>query len=578
MSSDRRPNKIASILRLPLVSKNLAGTLRQPTYMAIAASLGLHGVVGVGFALVSPNGLGDSQLATRIVETNLVELTPEEISRLPVVSTLPVGRLPAANSNALSAGTLPSLSGLPRSSSENSSLEVPPGFVPPLGYSSSESTDGMGSYLNPRASNDFSSVERDDLRGSNVFSGGLSPEELQDLIDRASISLGHRPARSTEPEADDSEFDPTNLQPQGKDKRKQLPDAENEEDSETDNLGTEDETIGSTDSPNDPDSEAPIYYVLGGLPAIVPLETVRGEYPVAVQVDADGQIVGWELLADSDNPFLIKTIEQNFALGFPSTGREEVYQFAVVFDDNSPRLNEGGSEQEELLQIVASSDSESETAPNAEPQILALDPISYSIADLSLSPEELSKLSGEAIVDIVITPDGAADPQLVLSTGNDRLDAIALERARAWVEQKFAPDSPTPRLTIPFELIELDGNIETPPQTPTPEETEETIEEKPIPPQTPAPEPLEPEQPDLEVIEPEVPEPEVPQEKIPPSSPTPTPGEKRPPQAPSEPDTRSEGLPELPPEGPTQPSPPEAPLPIEKEPLSNSSKATKIKP
>ena len=579
MSSDRRPNKIASILRLPLVSKNLAGTLRQPTYMAIAASLGLHGVVGVGFALVSPNGLGDSQLATRIVETNLVELTPEEISRLPVVSTLPVGRLPAANSNALSAGTLPSLSGLPPSSSENSGnsgLGLPPGPPPPLG--SSEPTYGTGSFFSSGDGGYSAYSAYSDNSGSDYDAGDegsqdyLSLQELQAYyawLD--SIARGYDSGHNNAPTTDDSELNRKKINLQDEDDRKKLPDEENDEIADGEEIVEENEPI-LANSPELLEGETRVVQGIR-LPMAFSQE-LEGQIPVQVVVDEQG-ILSDLRFADGLNNQILELVLLPSIQGilFPSTGSEAVYPVVVLFDENSPTLNEAGSAKQpqtslENLQVLAP-----DAATDAETQILTLDPIFYPAADLSISPEEVPD---SATIEIVVTPEGGMEPQLVASTGDEFLDVIVLDRALAWaIEQKLDLNTPnTHQVTIPLEFdVKLDDEIDTSPETATPEPTEETIEEKPIPPQTPAPEPLEPEQPDLEV-----PEPEPAQEKIPPSSPTPTPREKRPPQDPSEPDNSSESLPELLPQEPTQSLPPEAPLPIEKEPLSNSSKATKIKP
>ena len=601
MSSDRRPNKIASILRLPLVSKNLAGTLRQPTYMAIAASLGLHGVVGVGFALVSPNGLGDSPLATRMVETNLVELTPEEISRLPVVSTLPVGRLPSANSNALSAGTLPSLSGLPPSSSGNSGnsgLGLPPGPPPPLG--ASEPTYGAGSF--------FSSGDG----GYSAYSGYtynsgldydssyddsqdyLSTEELQALIDlQAALVGGYGSGHNNDPTTDDLELNRKKINLQDEDDRKKLPNEDSNDLVDGEEIVNENEPILA----NSPEvAEGEIRVVRGIRLPMAFSQELEGQIPVQVVVDEQGIPLDLRFPDGSQNQILELVLLPSIqGILFPSTGSEAVYPVVVLFDENSPTLNEAGSAKQpqtnfEDLQLQAL---EPDEATDVEPQILTLEPIFYPAADLSISPEEVPET---ATIEIVVTPEGGMEPQLVASTGDEFLDVIVLDRALAWaIEQKLDLNTPnTHQVTIPLELdVKLDDSSDTSPETATPEPTEETIEDKPIPPQTPAPEPLEPEvvdpevvepevvEPEVvepEVVEPEVPEPEPPQEKIPPASPTPTLREKRPPQAPSEPESRSEGLPQLPPEEPARSSPPEAPLLIEKEPLSNSSKATKIKP
>ncbi|MDY6936775.1 MAG: hypothetical protein SWY16_03830 [Cyanobacteriota bacterium] len=521
MSSADRPNKIASILRLPLVSKKLAGTLRQPTYAAIAASLGLHGVVGVGFALVSPNGLGNSPGSTRMVETNLVELTPEEVRRLPSPSTIPVRRLPP-NSNMV--GNLPSLNGPRTSRSSRSSTNSGDGLPPsPLGYffgsnapSGEGTSESQGSVSTGDSGIDYSYVP------DNFY----PPDDWSYLF-------GHQNNFYADDELspDDLESDRQKEKLQVAEDPKKLPGVG--ENPDTENSSEESQAASGSETENSP-TDPVILAVLGGIPPTVSLDAIRGEYPVIVRVDADGNAIEWELLEGADNAILQKAIELNLAMGFPAQDGEQVYQFVLVFDENSSMLNAQGSEEQQQLEIedLASAD----TQPDTEIEIAVLEPHFYAAADLGLSPEELSVLASEAVVEITVTPEGTI-PQLVVTTGSDRLDGIALERARVWAEQKLTPDSPTQQVTIPFELTAPNPNIETLPETPTPEDIpSEGNTEKPVPPQSPAP---------------ELPEPEFSPQPTPPSN-SPGPNPKKPPaQNPSqglspEQSSSSENLPAFP--------------------------------
>ncbi|MBE9040837.1 hypothetical protein IQ235_08600 [Oscillatoriales cyanobacterium LEGE 11467] len=567
MSSAPRPNKIASLLRLPLVSKNFAGTLRQPTYMAIAASLGLHGVVGVGFAVVSPNGLGNSPLATRMVETNLVELTPAEISRLPVVSTLPVGRLPSPNSNTLSAGTLPSLSGLPPSSSGtlgNSGQGLPPGPPPPLG--SSEPTYSSGTFFGSRSSGsseDYSSGYNLGY-GSGYSSGDTSSQSSLSLAElQAWIDLQARREIERRLEQDDPNF-LKKPQLQDEDDPKAIPNEENEEIADG-------EEISEKENPNIANSsefsEGEIRFVQGIRLPGASSQQLEGQIPVEAVVDDRGNLLDLRFPDGSENQvrelLLVASIQD---ILFPSTGSEAVYPLVVVFNENSPTLNALGSGEQPQIDFEDLQALDPDSEPNTESQIFALAPISYSVADLSIPPGEVPD---SIIVDIVVVPDGGIETQLVTSTGDPFLDEIALDRALALaIEQKLALDtSNTHQVTIPFELdVELDDNIETPPEAPILEPTDpEDSTEKPLPPQSPAPDPLEP---------------ELPQEDILPSPPNPVNTPKKPPlQNPSEAENESDSrLPELPADKPTQSSTSDERLPIEKERLPYSSKATKKEP
>ncbi|MEB3831579.1 hypothetical protein LKK83_29295, partial [Phormidium sp. CCY1219] len=93
-----------------LPKKNLLHTLSQPTVVAILASVGLHGVVGISWDRLPMT----SNQANPWTTVDLVELTPEELSRLPNVSGTP-GNLPGdptqpnSSSTSLALGALPEL-------------------------------------------------------------------------------------------------------------------------------------------------------------------------------------------------------------------------------------------------------------------------------------------------------------------------------------------------------------------------------------------------------------------------------------------------------------------------------------
>lgn len=74
-----------SKLPLPAIPPSLRGTLSQPASIAMAASVGIHGLLFVLLPMLPSNSFEPSDNEQRTVD--LVELTPDELSRLPDLST-----------------------------------------------------------------------------------------------------------------------------------------------------------------------------------------------------------------------------------------------------------------------------------------------------------------------------------------------------------------------------------------------------------------------------------------------------------------------------------------------------------
>ncbi len=91
--------------------QNLLSLLRQPTGLAVVASLGLHGLVWAS----SPFLKFDDSTATGPLTVGVVKLTPEELSRLPqdAASQFNSTLTPLTPDNSGLAGTLPPIPALP---------------------------------------------------------------------------------------------------------------------------------------------------------------------------------------------------------------------------------------------------------------------------------------------------------------------------------------------------------------------------------------------------------------------------------------------------------------------------------
>lgn len=497
---------VAPTSRLPSGPQRLLKALYNPTYLAILASVGLHGLAVASLPVVTPIITGGIAKPQGPIETNIVQLTPAEAAR--VRSAFPAPRTTAQppafpyfnNSNSQSSTSPPPLSGGPSKSTRtgpdwasilggNSSSADSEIYGDSSGYDSDEYTRESDS-----TGNEYYNYSGDDYTSDGGYA--YNPDDYVNIEDF--VNSPPPPPNNTDNTDKTPAKQPQNRQAANNGKK---PDdrPENREVANAD---------GTRDDRNIPDNN---WISLGTTVGVRgpqdPWQKLEGDFPIVFNVKPDGTIqqgfikpdgtVQWNAL--SDDPLVQVALEETLAQRGVSVSRPGEYILTVVYPplESDPNTN------------VAEGDPDP-TPPTKDPDLVALQEDYPDYESLVYDPIEISaEVSTQAKVAIRVDAEGNAEPIVVQSTGTPELDERAIEEA-------FAQFDPSQGGTI--QTFEIQFN--------TPEDLQPQPE-KPTPPQTSEPAPADPSPEPSEESTPES-DPEL-EDKVPPQTPIePEAGEEEP--------------------------------------------------
>jgi hypothetical protein len=494
MSSAQELKTPADRISLPpiaqtVIAKNLVGLFCQPTMIAIAASVGLHGIAVAAIPILSPIFTGQ-QLSTPI-ETNLLELNAAERARLPRFSTpvLTVPSLTPPGASALnpskkgsSSGNPSPLSGLQQAGSKSGLFGTPFGSSSEVAQSTADGSGNTGNFYGG-VNGGLGETEyyyMDGSRGNPAsgygysygygygYDGGTSTAYIPNGEDQAEVEGGKERekvqirTRSQTPPNGKPATSP-GQQPN------QNPTADNNPD------------LVAAAIP----AEQGFLQVQGTRPPMLQ-DFLRGNYRVEVRVDAQGNVMSF-------NPTGNSVVDQAIAadlegMTFTPTGSDQIYNLAIVYDANSPTTYADGTQRNPTTEVPVTAAVEPTedsgfgefvaTNRTTYPNLQAIDTVTPILISAPAVPVS------DAIVGVVTDVDGTIiEIRLLQSSGDRRLDEVAIERVSS-LSGGYPPTS-NPTVYQQAVQFEVEGAPDVKPTPTDSEEGVEAIEE--ITPVTPAP-------------------------------------------------------------------------------------------
>ncbi len=455
------------------VVKTWVSLLCQPTTIAIAASVGLHGIAVAAIPVLSPIFTGQ-QLSTPI-ETNLLELNATEMARLPRFNTpaltlpslMPPGASALNPSKKGASSTNPSpLSGLQQAGSKGGIFGFPLGASSDVAQSASDGSgqqgnfyggvngglseteyyymDGYGGYDNAASGAGYS-YGYDGSTTSTYITGG---NEVAATDSKDKVKITRSPNPPNKPSANET--------PQP---------------NQTPAPNSNPEVAARSIPP-----ERGFLQVSGTRPPMLQ-DFLRGTYPIQVRVDGNGNIIDFN---PTGNSVVDKAIEADLeGMTFAGTGSELTYNLAIVYDENSPTTYADGTRRSPTTEVPVTAGVEPTTdsgfgefvATNRTtyPNLQAIDTVApILISDVDTQTATVS----DAIVGVVTDIDGnILDFQLLQSSGDSRLDELAIERVSS-LSGGYPPTS-NPTVYQQAVQFEVEG---APDVKPTPTDVEEGVE------------------------------------------------------------------------------------------------------
>jgi hypothetical protein len=468
------------------IAKRFVSLFCQPTTIAIAASVGLHGIAVAAIPILSPIFIGQ-QLSTPI-ETNLLELNAAERARLPRFSTptLTIPSLVPPGASALNpskkgnSSVNPSpLSGLQQAGSKGGIFGLPLGTSFDMAQSASDGSGNTGNfyggvnggqgateyYYMDGSGGTASGYGYDDGTSTVYFSGDENP------VDGAG---GKGPVNITTPPNSPGKKPAVNPNQAPNPTPNPAPDSNAE--------------LAAAAIPPD----RGFLQVQGTRPPMLQ-NILRGTYSVEVRVDGDGNIIGFQ---PTGNSIVDKAIAADLeGMTFLPTGSDRIYNLAIVYDANSPNTYADGTQRNPTSEVPVTA--AVEPTDNREfgefvatnratyPNLQAID----TVAPILIGNVEAPGAVSDAIVGVVTDVDGnIIDFQLLQSSGDPRLDELAIER----VSNLSGGYPPTSNPTVYQQAVqfEVEGAPDVKPTPTNPEEGVAPIEE--ITPDTPGEAPVTP--------------------------------------------------------------------------------------
>ncbi|HIK30258.1 MAG TPA: energy transducer TonB [Oscillatoriales cyanobacterium M59_W2019_021] len=496
---------VAPTSRSPSGPQRLFKALYNPTYLAILASVGLHGLAVASLPVVTPIITGGVAKPQGPIETNIVQLTPAEAAR--VRSAFPAPRTTAqppafpyfnnsnSNSNSSSSFAPPPLSG------DLSKSRTRPDWASILGGNSS-SADSSTSGGSSRTSSNWDTGESDatgneyyDYSGNDYTSGGgyaYNPDDYVNIEDF--VNSPPPPPEETETPDKKKVTQPQNRQA-----------ANNDENSENREVANANSTRNNSSENPEMVSANPIDLgtILGLRTGQGPIQDLEGNYPVEIVRLPNGE-TKWVPL---DNPVVNAALTYTFDKLRPPIPQEPgTYRLTVEYSppESDPNTN-------------VAEDDPNPTSPTDDPEAIALaEEFQDTYPALPIVPAPAIEIPYEAalapdagnrarVAGIFDADGNLVDVQLLESTGDEYLDELALNSAKVG----FMPVSQATLQTIDV-VFDLSGSEELPTEKPTPQQTPAPAPAAPNP--KPAPEPSEESAPESE------PEPEW-GDKVPPKTP-----------------------------------------------------------
>jgi hypothetical protein len=479
MSSADSPQPISPTPRVPSGPVRLVKALYNPTYLAILASVGIHGLAVASLPIVGPMVSGGQQTPQGPRETKILKLTPAEANRLrsafpaPKTTVLPPG-LPSFNPNSTSSQSF---------------------SPPPLSGDLSQSKSGRGwaSIFGGNPSSETSEAADDSSRVASTWyngeSEGTSGESYDDSGESGAATrngyyyppegypdfsgrVGSPPPFNDRATTDQTPAKPRLDQQAANNGRKPNTPAQNRD---TGN------TQGNDNNPDSPDAELAALVNsatdLGLIPGMrtgqTAFQALEGTYPGLVVRNPDGTVSFAYLGNDSIVEAAIQYTLQKNPSAIPLEPGSYRYDFVY------------GSPESETTSDVAEDNPTSPTEIASDnPGLLALQAAYPDYETLPFQPIELSsEVSATAQVAVTIDAEGNPKPILIQPTGNPDLDQRALEEAQSLLDrssvgtiQTFeiqfgSPDTAQPETETPK------PQLSPPPLSPNPETTPEASEE-----------------------------------------------------------------------------------------------------
>jgi hypothetical protein len=472
MSSADSPQPISPTPRVPSGPVRLVKALYNPTYLAILASVGIHGLAVASLPVVGSMVSGGQQTPLGPRETKILKLTPAEANRLrsafpaPKTTVLPPG-LPSFNPNST---TSPSFSPPPLSG-DLSQSKSGRGWASIFGGNPSSQTSEAADDSSRVASTWYTGESEGTSGGSYDDSGESGaatrngyyypPEGYPDFSGR----VGSPPPFNDRATTDRTPVKPRLDRQAANNGRKPNTPAQNREPANADETGN---------NTNSPESNA---IAIGTIPGMrtgqSAIQNLEGNYQVRIVVDPNGS-AGWELL--EDNKLAEGAIEYTFNKMPPSVPLEPgEYILTVAYSAPESETTSDVAEDNPTSPTEIASDN---------PELLALQEANPDYETLPFQPIELpSEVSATAQVAVTIDAEGNPKPILIQPTGNPDLDQRALEEAQSLLDrssvgtiQTFeiqfgSPDTAQPETETPK------PQPSPPPLSPNPETTPEASEE-----------------------------------------------------------------------------------------------------
>jgi hypothetical protein len=481
MSSADPLQTVAPVSRTPSGPVRLFKALYNPMYLAIVASVALHGLAVASLPVIGPMVSGGQQTPQGPRETKILKLTPAEAARLssafppPKTTVLPPG-LPSFNPNSNTATSFspPPLSGdLSQSKSGQSWASIFGGNPSTESTESPQTSDGSSRVASSwyTGESDGASGESYDYSGESYAATGNSYSYPPSGVDF------YRWVGSPPPANETATPDKTPAKPRIDHKvanngRTPNPPAQNPGTANAD---------GTRNNTNSPESNA---IALGMIPGLrtgqSAIQDLEGNYPVLVVVKPDGS-VGWGLL--EDDKLAEGAIDYTFKKNPPSIPSEPgnyilTVTYAAPGSETTP---------DEIATVEPTAPEE---MPTDNSELLALQEANPDYEMLESEPIEIfSEESAKAIVAFVVNAEGTETVELLQSTGNPQLDQRAIEEAYANREaaseqtiQTFeiqfnTPETSQPETEKPAPQPAPTLVTPNPKPKPTPESTSEPIPE-----------------------------------------------------------------------------------------------------
>jgi hypothetical protein len=468
MSSADSLQTLPPTSRVPSGPVRLVKALYNPTYLAILASVGIHGLAVAALPVVGPMVSGGQQTPQGPRETQILKLTRAEANRLrsafpaPKTTVLPPG-LPSFNPNSTASKSF---------------------SPPPLSGDLSQSKSGRG-WANIFGGNPSSETSEAADDSSRVASTGYTGEsegtfgESYDYSGESDAATGN--GNSYPPEGYPDFSGMVGSPPPSNDRA--TPDktpAKRPQNQQASNPGKTPDDRSENREPanadrndnnaNLPQSNAIALETIPGMrTGQSAIQNLEGDYQVRIVVDPNGS-VGWELL--EDNKLAEGAIEYTFNKT-PPVVPSEPGEYILIVAYPAP-------ESETTSDVAEENPTSPAEIPSDNLELLAFQEANPEYETIALDPVNIpSPVSGRAQVAVAVNKDGDVQVTLLEGTGNEELDLQAIEAARAgWTpveeptiqtfEVQFnTPDSSQPQTEEPT-LQQAPT-----PDTPNPESTPE---------------------------------------------------------------------------------------------------------